>query len=392
MKFAISNQIHVGARHVSLLPIIFLLCTLFLSTYPLVAQEGRTFTDPQTGVTYTVEHYISANYPIALVFAPDGRLFYTEKVTGNVRVINADGLRQPEPVINLPSSAIAERGLIGITLDPDYQANGMIWASHITEPTARDYPAHNIVRFHEQDGIGSDPQIMFSAPLENNALIHHGGNLHFDEDGLLYFTLGNNEIHAHSQDLTTPQGAIHRFQVTDDGLISADNNPFEDSTIYAYGLRNSFDFTLDPYSTRIFATENGDACDDEVNLILPGFNYGAGPDYACGKTAAGIDLGRYQPPLLSFTPTIAPTGILVYDHEAIPEWGGDVFFCDWNFGRLHRVRLNERRNQVESTHIIDLGDGQCRIDIAIGPEGGLYFSMVGEEGGAIYRLLPGDHP
>ena len=362
---------------------------LVLTLSPVIAQNTETFTDSETGVTYTVERYLVANYPVALAFAPDGRLFYTEKNTGNVRVVGVDGVRQIESVLHLPTSPVVERGMLGIALDPDYEANGFIWVIHIREATARDYPAYQVVRFHEQDGVGSDPEVMFSASLDNNALIHHGGNLHFDEDGLLYYTIGDNEIPAHAQDLTTPQGAMHRFQVTDEGLVPAPDNPFEESSIYAYGLRNSFDFTFDPFSTRIFATENGDACDDEINLILPGFNYGAGAEYTCGRTAAGIDLSRYQPPLLSFTPTIAPTGILIYDHEAIPEWQGDLFFCDWNLGRLHRVELNERRNQVETIYEIELGAAQCRIDIAIGPEGGLYFSMVGEEGGAIYRLLPG---
>lgn len=352
------------------------------------AQEERVLTGG--GITYTVERYVTANYPVTLAFAPDGRLFYTEKTTGNVRVVSAEGELQTEPVITLPTSAIAERGMLGIALDPDYETNGYIWVVHTAEATARDYAANQLVRFHEQDGVGTDPEVMLSMPLSDNSLIHNGGNVHFDADGLLYLTVGDFENPENPQDLTVMQGKIHRFAVTDEGLVPAPDNPFPDSSIYAYGLRNSFDFDFDPETGFIFATENGDHCDDEINLILPGFNYGAGQGYTCGGTAAGIDLTNHLKPLLAFTPTQAPTGILVYDHPAVPEWAGKVFFCIWNEGypSMRMLTLNETRNQIEKVDEINLGGVLCRIDAEIGPEGGLYFSTVGDDGGAIYRLLP----
>lgn len=366
-----------------------ILTALLVAPAPLTAQSGRVFVD-DLGVRYTVERYLVANYPVALAFAPDGRLFYTEKNTGSVRVVTPDGTRQIEPVITLPTSPIAERGLLGIALDPDYEENGFIWVAHIAEATARDFASNNIVRFHEQDGVGSDPQVMFALPITNNALIHMGGNLRFDPDGHLYYSIGDNEVPAHSQDISTPQGAIHRFALVDDELVPAPGNPFDGSSIYAYGLRNPFDFAIDATGDRlrVFATDNGDQCDDKVNLILPGFNYGMGPDYTCGGTAAGIDLTYYQPPLVAFTPSEAPTGIVVYDHEAVPEWRGEVFFCAWNSGLIRRMTLNENRNRMESMMALEMGEAQCRIGLAVGPEGGLYFSMVGADGGAIYRLLP----
>lgn len=368
---------------------VLLICVLLILTVTLSAQDGQSFTDAETGVSYTVELVTLANYPIALAFTPDGRLLYTEKTTGNVRMISADGELQTEPVITLPTSAVTERGMLGIAIDPNYDENGYIWVAHISEPTARDLPENRIVRFHEENGVGSDPEVMFAVPMENNALIHHGGNLHFDADGFLFYTMGDNEIPANSQDLTTPQGAIHRFEVTENGLIPAPGNPFgDDNSIFAYGLRNSFDFTFDPVNGHIFATENGEHCDDEINLILRGFNYGAGEGYVCGGTAEGVNLGRYLPGIMSFTPTEAPTGIVVYDNPAVPEWQDDVFFCAWNNGLLRRIVLNEARNQVEDVYTIDLGDVQCRIDVEVSPDGSLYFTTVGDNSGAIYRIVP----
>lgn len=378
--------------------LMFFLCVVVLATSAdtHAQSDGPAFTD-DLGVRYTVERYITANYPVALTFDTDGRMFYTEKTTGSVRVVDPDGEVQDAPVITLPTSSVAERGMFGIAIDPDYAETGHIWVAHIAEATARDFAAHNIVRFtfDAETGTGSDPQVMFSVPLTNNALIHHGGNLRFDDAGHLFFSMGDNEVPANAQDLTTPQGAIHRFAVTDDGLVPAETNPFADSSIFAYGLRNPFDFDIDPFTediTRVFATENGDACDDEINVILRGFHYGAGADYECGATAQDADPVFYQPPLLSYTPTQAPTGIVVYDHEAVPAWEGVLFFCTWNTGTLRRITLNEDRNQMVAVHEMALGDVYCRIDVEVGPEGGLYFTTVGEAGGEVYRVLPVTNP
>ena len=355
---------------------------------PILSAQSDLLTDPASGVQYSVEKYIHANFPVGMVFAPDGRLFYTEKINGNVRVIHADGDLQPEPMIHLPTDALQERGMLGITLDPAYEENGFIWLFYTAEATATDWSTNTIVRFREEDGIGYDPEVMLQVPIDNGLLLHNGGNLHFDPDGLLYVSFGDYGEATNGQDLETIPGKIHRFAVTDEGLVPAEGNPFEDSSIFAYGLRNPFDFTFDPFGGRLFTTENGLHCDDEINIVLSGFNYGWDEDYECAGTDLISGLRRYMPPLLSYTPTEAPTGIIFYDHEAIPEWQGDLFFCGWNFGILRRVVLSEQRNQVQAVHEIDLGAFDCRIDLVVGPEGGLYFGSVGEDGGGIYRLLP----
>lgn len=365
------------------------LTMIFLLLSVMVAQAQQTFTDDDD-VTYTVEQVMPANYPVAMAFTEDGRLFYTEKNTGNVRVIGADGVRQVEPVFNATVSVIAERGMLGIALDPNYAENGYIWVMYTAEATATDYPANKVVRFAEVDGVGSDPVEMLSVPLTDGSLIHNGGNLRFDDEGYLYVTLGDHENPANSQDLTTLKGAIHRFAVEDDALVPAPDNPFEDNSIYVYGVRNSFDFDFDDERNVIYATENGDQCDDEINLIIAGFQYGAGENYECGRYAEGIELSRYLPPLLSFTPTQAPTGIVVYDHEAVPEWQGKLFFCIWNDGypSLRKITLDDGGGKVEIVEEMELGEGRCRIDIEIAPDGALYMTTVGADGGAIWRLIP----
>jgi glucose/arabinose dehydrogenase len=365
---------------------LLVLAILVIFVLPAGAQERFT----AGGVTYTVEKFITANYPVALAFTPDGRMFYTEKTTGNVRVVSADGVLQAAPVITLPVDALVERGMLGIAVDPNYEENGHLWVVHTNPGTTRDYAANRVVRFTEEDGVGRDPEVMLEIPLTTNSLIHNGGNLHFDAEGRLYLSVGDYENPANAQDLDVMPGKIHRFDVTEEGLVPAEGNPTEGSSIFAYGLRNSFDFAFDPETGNIYATENGDHCDDEINLILRGFHYGHGENYTCGGTAAGVNTAYYVRPMMSFTPTEAPTGILVYDHEAAPAWNGGVFFCVWNDGypSLRMLTLDDERRAIEEITEIPLGDGRCRIDIAAGPDGALYMSSVDANGGAIWVVRP----
>src|SRR6186713_1651193 len=110
------------------LRIVLVSISAVLLMYPTAAQD--TTPDPGADVAYSVEKYLTANFPVAMAFTPDGRLFYTEKATGNVRLAFADGTDQLEPVIHLDTDALVERGLLGIALDPDYAENGTIWTVH----------------------------------------------------------------------------------------------------------------------------------------------------------------------------------------------------------------------------------------------------------------------
>jgi glucose/arabinose dehydrogenase len=363
-----------------------LLCLLMMSQSVLFAQETMTTSD---GVTYRVEKFMDANFPVGMVFTSDGALFYNEKATGNVRYVDASGTRQLEPVITLPTDALQERGMQSITLDPNYDDNGYVWVFHTAKSTASEFATNKVIRFRFEDGVGVDPIEMLSVPIDTGNLLHNGGGLAFDADGYLYVGIGDYGDPSRPQNLDLPHGKIHRFLVEGDALVIPDDNPIEGSSIYAYGLRNPFNYDFDPVSGRAFATENGDNCDDEVNLIMAGFNYGYREGYACVGTSPIAGLTRYLRPILSYTPTIAPSGITFYDNASIPQWENDLFFCSWNDGMLHHVRLSSGRNSTEFDTGLDLGaDVTCRIGLVVHPDGAIYFGTVETDSGAIYRLVP----
>lgn len=360
-----------------------------LFSLAVVTAQSTTAQDVDEVVRYRLERVTYANFPVGMAFAPDGRLFFNEKTTGNVRVVTPDGVLQPEPVITLATDALVERGMLGIALDPHFAENNRMYIFHTTVGTARDFPANRLVRFTVgTNNRASAVEELIRFPITTGQLIHNAGNIQFDDEGYLYLTLGDYGVPAKAQDTNTPQGGIHRFALTEEGIAPAPGNPFGDeNSLLVYGMRNPFDLAVDPFSNKIFATESGPTCDDEVNVLLPGFNYGWGDNYECSGTRVIPGLSLYAPPMLSYTPPIAPTGIVVYDGDMFPQWRGDLFFCAWNTGILRRIVLDESRTRAVRTEDIDLGNTQCRIDLAVAPDGSLYFGTVGGSQGAIIRLV-----
>jgi len=363
-----------------------LLPLLLLCVYSTSAADD-SFVSSE-GFRYRVERFLLADFPVGLVFTPGGELLYTEKSTGNVRLVDADGVRQRAPVLSLAVNALQERGMQNITLDPDFENNGHVWVFYTAAGTAKAYPANKVLRFRLEEGKAYDQTEMFAVPIDSGFLVHNGGGLQFDEDGFLYIGIGDYGDASRPQDLTIPHGKIHRFAVSGDRLTVPEANPIAGSSIFAYGLRNPFDYAFDPLSGRLFATENGDNCDDEINLVLPGYNYGYRQEYACVGRQYIAGLGKYLPPLASYTPTIAPVGIVFYEGDAFPRWRNDLFFCSWNDGELHHLRLSEGRNRILFDRPLELGAVNCRIDITVSPDGAIYFGTIDDEGGAIYRLVP----
>ncbi len=329
--------------------------------------------------------------PIAMAFDPTGRLFYTEKASGNVRVF-AGGQLQPNPVIHFDVSSSSERGLLGIAIDPNFNQNRYIYVYYTAPGSATE---NRVVRFVERDGVGSNPTTLFASP--QTAGNHDGGNIHFGPDGKLYISVGDNANRANSQDLTTKNGKIHRLNP--DGSIPDDNPrwnvPNAQRSIYAYGLRNSFDFTFDSVVRgRIFASENGPGCDDEMNRIEAGFNYGWGPDSPCNEEGIDPGINTIQP--LWYQPRgeccEAPTGIEVYTGWQIPEWKDHLFMAAYQGGRLRHFYLNQDRTALVRSNIVQGVD--VNMDIETGPDGALYFMEGGGYSpGTLKRFVgPGQPP
>jgi glucose/arabinose dehydrogenase len=327
--------------------------------------------------------------PAAMAFDPVGRLFYTEKVSGAVRLFEG-GTLQPNPVITFDVDSDFERGLLGIAVDPDFSTNHYIYVFY-TCAVGPDCPSqeNRVVRFVENNGVGSDPTTIFASPQSSGQ--HNGGNIHFGPDGKLYISVGDSGQAVNAQDVTVPNGKIHR--VNPDGTIPPDNPVFTQTgalpSTYAFGLRNSFDFAFDPLVPgQMFASENGPGCDDELNRIVGGYNYGWRDNYPCEDDNPDPEYNTI-PPLWYIDEGFcceAPTGVMVYTGEQIPQWRNELFMATYNTRRLRHYYLDASRTVVTTANIVNGPD--ATLTIANGPDGALwYIEGGGYETGTLRRIV-----
>ncbi len=334
-----------------------------------------------------------AAFPSALAFAPDGRLFYTELRSGDIRVVTPDGELLPEPFAHMDVASEGEWGLLGIALDPDFQTNHYLYV-YFMRPVREKVARPVVLRLTDRDGRGLDPTVVLSdLPRTDPPEINHvAGHLHFGPDGYLYVSIGEfGRDPENSQDLSTVKGKMLRVDGRD-GSAPEDNplldTPGADPRIYAYGLRNSFDFAFHPVSGKLYASENGpDRC-DELNLIVPGRDYGWPSPYlgdTC-RTGEGVQPiynfarpGKQAPESES---TVAPTGVEFVAGKVYPTIGDSLLACEWSTGIMRALTLGGPGD----AHVLDdrVVVRDCQLDVTTDPDGVIYYSNPGE----IRRLLP----
>jgi glucose/arabinose dehydrogenase len=215
--------------------------------------------------------------PWAMALASDGRLFLTER-PGRVRIVRmgAGGGLQAEPWARVPARANpdAERGLLGIALDPDFGRNGFVYL-YYSYAGAGGATLNRLVRMRDANGIGTEETILLdNIPGSSN---HDGGRILFGPDGKLYVATGDGEQQNRAQDRNSLGGKILRLEK--DGTVPADN-PFPGSPVYSLGHRNVQGLAFHPDTGVLYQTEHGPSgifpacCQDEVNRIEAGANYG----------------------------------------------------------------------------------------------------------------------
>lgn len=238
------------------------------------------------------------NFPVSVVQASDGRIFYNERLTGRVRVINPNWQLDPTVFCSVSVQTAGEQGLLGLALDPNFDSNQTLYvyytASGGTNRVSR------LVR--QASGSCTETVILPGLPTSGN---HNGGIITFGPDGKLYVVIGDAEVPSNAQNPDSLAGKILR--VNTDGS-AASGNPFSSSAnaqkVYSLGHRNSFGLTVHPSTGQIWESENGPNNNDEVNGIVAGGNYG-------WPVVGGMaNNPNYRNPLVAFNPVIAPTGIV----------------------------------------------------------------------------------
>jgi len=314
---------------------------------------------------------------VAFTFSPDGRIWYVEKAEANVRIYDpATG--ETELFVHVPGvRAEVEQGLVGIALDPRYPARPHVYlyATRQVQGDLRD----QLLRVTDSAGRGTGLRSLWEAPA-SEAGQHSGGRLLFGPTGDLFMTVGDALDPRAAQDPSSDRGKILRLARPVGSGGSA-------ARVYATGIRNSYGLAFDPESGGLWETENGPTCNDEINLIREGGNYGWGPSGSCDDgvepTSTNADGGDPILPLLTFTPPIAPTGTAFCDGCGLGRTSeGAMFFADYNNGEIHRVTLDRSREGVADERVV-ARTPDLALSMEVGPDQALYVSSYI----SIFRLV-----
>jgi aldose sugar dehydrogenase len=329
--------------------------------------------------------------PYAIAFQPDGLVLITEK-RGTLRVVEK-GVLRPEPVTGLPSvDSGGQGGLFDVVLHPDFARNGWIYLAFSdqqkTEPN-RGAVMTTVIRGRLKDNAWTDQQIIFRAPEETfrHGGNHYGGRLAFDKNNFLFFSIGERGNQVDAQDLTRPNGKIHRLH--DDGRVPADNpflkTPGAIPSIWSYGHRNPQGLRFNT-AGELWEHEHGPRGGDELNLIQRGLNYGwplatFGMNYNGTPITDVTSRPDIQPPVTYWVPSIAPCGLAIYTGDRFPKWKHHLFVSSLAAQELRRLEVKD--GKVIDQEIIFKGLGRMR-DVANGPDGFLYVLLQDR----VARLVP----
>jgi aldose sugar dehydrogenase len=242
---------------------------------------------------------------------------------------------------------------------------------------------------------------------------HNGGAMIIGPDGNLYIPIGDGDRHnTEAQNIAGGQpdgtGGILTFDLN--GLpVKNILGTWPSAKYYAYGVRNSFGIDFDPLTGQLWDTENGDHSNDEINLVLPGFNSGwvkvqgkAPSNFNFSELVNFNGKGKYSDPEFVWNRTVGPTKILFLDTPTLgSKYQNDLFVSDVKYGRIYHFKLNQDRNELilsgkladkvadsdRQTKGIIFGSNFGGItDMVIGPDGYLYVLSFGQ--GSIFRIEP----
>ncbi|MGE5227602.1 MAG: PQQ-dependent sugar dehydrogenase [Planctomycetaceae bacterium] len=313
--------------------------------------------------------------PAGFTFGPKGLIWYLEKNTGEVRVLNvttgADRLFTTITHVN----GAGERGALGIAFHPRYPKKPFLYVYATRTLSGRVW--NELLRIRVDAGKPAGMRVLLRSPVDASTN-HNGGRIAFGPDGKLYVVIGDGGSEypkdpAHAQNLKELRGKILR--IDPDGSIPADN-PFG-TRVWSYGHRNSFGFDFDPRTGRLWESENGPACNDEVNNVVKGGNYAWGPHQSCGSLPAPKDTNRDGPsprrmPKHWFVHTLGVTGLAFCDACGLG-LNGRALMGDVNTGSIRVLTLTGDRRGVASVRL-GLAAGTPVYSIETDARGRIYFS------------------
>jgi glucose/arabinose dehydrogenase len=329
--------------------------------------------------------------PAGFDFAPDGRMFIANK-DGRVTIIEPDGTPAPQPFFSVAVDQFRDRGLTAVVVDPHYEQNHYVYVYYTpavaVNPDMPDNGAMNrLVRLTASDANPdiADPtsETVIVDGIPSQTGIHQGGLLRFGADGMLYMGVGEGDVPQNAQDLSNIYGKVLRLDVEDyPNLIPADN-PFVGQAdkrpeIWAYGFRNPFSGGIKPGTNEVFVDDVGNDTWEEVNRLVKGGNYG-------WPLAEGMSSDpSFVNPLFTYNHNDAGAAVVggtFYSGGTFPaSYSGQYFIADLVQGVMRVVNPDTGAATTFATGLA------LPTDVETGPDGSMYWSSIGPDFGAIFKI------
>jgi glucose/arabinose dehydrogenase len=372
----------IPSKKISIL-ICFIAFTISSSCQSQVAQSYES-----EKLTYTLEPVVTnMEIPWGMAFLPDGSMLVTEKKGELIHF--KDGKKIS--VKNVPEVYNrGQGGLLDLELHPNYAKNGWIYISYASPEGEGEGGNTAIIRAKLKDDVLVEIQKLYKAGPNTTKGQHFGSRIEFDNEGYLYFSIGERgNLQQNPQDITRDGGKIYRL--FDDGRVPKDN-PFVDTNnaktaIYSYGHRNPQGMLKHYKTGQIWVHEHGPMGGDEINIIQKGKNYGwsvvtYGIDYDGSVISDKTSAPGIVEPIHYWLPSIAPSGMTFVTSDKYPEWKGNLLVGSLKFQYLERLTMEGEK--VTGRENLAVGIGRLR-NVRQAPDGYLY---IGVEGKGIFKIVP----
>ncbi|CAN1210516.1 Uncharacterized protein slr1608 [Tumidithrix helvetica PCC 7403] len=335
--------------------------------------------------------------PWGMAWLPDGAILITERV-GRVKILRNGSLEQIA-IAEIPNLFVSgQAGLMDISLHPRFAQNNLVYLTYSSGNFQSNHTSILRVKFDGKALV--EPQVIFEVKPSKSGNQHFGSRIVWLPDDTMLIAIGdggnpplqlNGElIRNQAQKLDSQLGKVLRLK--DDGSIPSDN-PFvktanANPAIWSYGHRNIQGLFADPISKQVWSTEHGARGGDELNLIEVGKNYGwpivtFSQEYTGGKISEEVSRPNMVDPKSVWTPSIAPSGLLVYRGNIFRAWQGNLFAGGLVSKSVVRLKIEGNKTVVQD----NIPVGQRVRDVRQGKDGFIYI-LTDEQAGQLIRLEP----
>ncbi len=322
----------------------------------------------------------------SMVFTPDGRLFFSEKDTGNIRIMK-DGKVNTRPFATISNVYKDwEQGLLGLAIDPKFEQNHFIYLYYTTLDNETGSPFNRVMRFTDEGNKATNRTIILDRIPASHGY-HSGGALAFRSDDKLYITVGDATQNIQCGNLPNSKGFPCAAQdpssllgkvlrINRDGSIPKDN-PYPNSPVYNIGHINMYGIAFDKGGFGL-VSENGDVLYDEINTVKKGGNYGAPTLQRINSNPENSS--NSIKPLRTYYIARCLTQMIYYNGDKVPILKDKFLVGNLRGniinGYIYALQVDKVRNQVVSENVISLYHfpNNEAITLAESPSGDIYYS------------------